>query len=115
MSWLSTLVVFLAGCEKVEVVVESNTSWEGDICPNDNCASANSGHKFRGSGNKSFDDSDYESGVLGGICYWFGNTTDSGYVRVYIREKDILGSSEHTKHQNSAPHGAVSDCWTPSS
>ena len=106
MSWLSALGVPLVGCG-VEVVVESNTSWMGDICNASYCAADYTDHEFRGSGNKSF------TPDAGQICYWFGNTTDSGYVRVYITHRDIFGSTRNAEHENSESHGAVSACWTP--
>ena len=106
MLWPLALVVVLAGCEQ-EVVVESNTSWMGDICNAEYCASGDTDHKLRGSGNKSFP----QSGDR--ICYWFGNTTDSGYVRVYINDHSILGSSRQVEHETSVGRGSVSDCWTP--
>ena len=112
MLWASALVVLLAGCS-TEVVVESNTSWEGDICGYTFCASAYSDHELRGSGNRSFDQGLYIAGSDSNqVCYWFGNTTDSGYVRVYIKDNNIFGSSKNARHENSAPHGAVSACAT---
>lgn len=120
LSWPWALVVSLLGCESYAVVVESNTSWEGDVCDEHSCANQSSHHLLHGSGNKSFDQGtelinfDTTSSVLQDqICYWFGNTTDSGYVRVYIKHHtDILGTSEHARHETSAPHGAVSECYT---
>ena len=110
MSWLSALAVLLVGCG-TELVVESNTSWEGDICGYTYCASATSGHELRGSGNKSFDQGVFIAGTDSNqVCYWFGNTTDSGYIRVYIKDHDIFGSSKNARHENTAPHGAVSAC-----
>ena len=102
------LVVLLAGCgAEVVVVVESNTSWMGDVCGAEYCAAEYTDHELRGSGNKSF--------PQGGdrICYWFGNTTDSGYVRVYISDQSISGSSRYAEHETSVGHGSVSGCWTP--
>jgi hypothetical protein len=110
MSWLSALVVLLLGCGGTEVVLESNTSWWGDICVTPYCpVSATSAHELRGSGNKSFPQ-DGQSGDQ--VCYWFGNLTDTGYVRVYIKDDSIFGSDNHEDHKSSASHGAVSGCWT---
>src|SRR5690348_14707831 len=102
------LDVVLAGCG-AEVVVESNTSWMGDICGAPYCAADYTGHELRGSGNKTFPQYT-QSGDQ--ICYWFGNTTDSGYVRVYINDHSILGSSRQVEHKTSVAHGSVSACWT---
>ena len=104
--WQSALVVPLAGCG-VDVVLESNTSWMGDICGASYCAGPGTNHELRGFGNKSFAQGD------GQICYWFANVTDSGYVRVYIKDNSILGSSNNARTETSAGHGSVSACWTP--
>src|SRR5690349_14913412 len=98
------LDVVLAGCG-AEVVVESNTSWMGDICGAAYCAADYTDHVLRGSGNKSFSQS-AQSGDQ--ICYWFGNTTDSGYVRVYVSDHSILGSSRNAEHETAVAHGSVS-------
>src|SRR6266566_949344 len=108
MLWLLALDVLAAGCG-AEVVVESNTSWMGDVCGAEYCAADYTAHELRGSGNKSFPQST-QSGDQ--ICYWFGNTTDSGYVRVYISDHSILGSSRNAEHETSVGHGSVSGCWT---
>src|SRR5882762_74719 len=89
------VVLLLAGCG-TEVVVESNASWMGDVCGAEYCAAEYTGHELRGSGNKSFSHS-LQSGDR--ICYWFGNTTDSGYVRVYISDQGIFGSSRYAGHE----------------
>src|SRR6185503_11718203 len=107
MLWPSALLVLLVGCSSADVVVESNTSWQGDICDLSGCQVPTNGDRYRGTGNKTFDGYDDE----GRICYWFGNTTDSGYVRVYINAKSIFGDSKQVEHENSGPHGAVSACW----
>ena|ERR1043166_1516041 len=104
--WPWVLVVPLAACG-ADVVVESNTSWAGDICEHFYCAAEYTDHELRGSGNKSFSQDSEQ------ICYWFGKTTDSGYVRVYIKEKDIFGSSRNAEHETSASHGSVSACLKP--
>ena len=106
--WPLALAVLLAGCG-VDVVVESNTSWMGDICDAPSCASAFTNHELRGSGNKSFPQAT-QSGDQ--ICYWFANATDSGYVRVYIKDNTPLGSDRNAEHKNTAPHGSVAACWT---
>jgi hypothetical protein len=110
MLWPSALVVALLGCGGVEVVVESNTSWWGDICITPYCVAGEaSDHELRGSGSKSFT----QGGQSGDeICYWFGNVTDTGYVRVYIKDSGLFGSDKNAEHKNTASHGAVSACWT---
>ena len=45
MLWPSALVVLLAGCG-AEVVVESNTSWMGDVCGAEYCAAEYTDHDF---------------------------------------------------------------------
>ena len=105
MLWPLALVVLLAGCG-TDVVVESNTSWTGDVCGAEYCAAEFTAHELRGSGNKSFPQGSAR------ICYWFGNTTDSGYVRVYVSDHGIFGSSRYAEHETSVSHGSVSGCWT---
>ncbi len=105
------LILPLVGCGVVDiggvnVVVESNTSWAGDICDAAYCAADYTSHEHRGSGNQTF------AGEMGQTCYWFGKTTDSGYVRVYINNTDVLGTTRNAEYETSASHGAVSACWT---
>ena len=108
MLWPLALVVFLAGCG-AEVVVESNTSWMGNVCDAEYCAAEYADHDLRGSGDKSFPQFPQDGDR---ICYWFGNTTDSGYVRVYINDQSVFGSSRYAEHETSVSHGFVSGCWT---
>ena len=98
------LAVLLAACG-AEVVVESNSSWMGDVCDAEYCAAEYTDHELRGSGNKSFSQGSDR------ICYWFANTTDSGYVRVYINDHSLFGSSKYAEHETAVGHGSVSGCW----
>ena len=113
-----SLAVLLSGCpllSSVDVVVESNTRWVGDICDSDLCANASTGHVLRDSGNRTFPQNvDLAGDSLARLCYWFSRRQfDTGYVRAYIVIEDPLGATRYEEHSTTPSRDIVSGCQPP--
>jgi hypothetical protein len=93
------LVAALAGCDSKELVIQSNTGWEGTI----------SGYgAVTGSGNAILDLSDVPSNV----CWELRKTSTAGVLRAYLRDETWFGlGTEYDGDQStSEPAGQIEGC-----
>jgi hypothetical protein len=92
---IAALAVFTVGCGGQQLVVESNTSWQGRFGPNNT--------KIEGTGNKTFD-------IAGGDCWVIQKDTDQGRLRAYAKRKRVTGVQVEGNDETFAAFGAVSGC-----
>ena len=92
-------VLFLTGCDEKFLVIESNTSWEGEVIP---------GGSISGEGNAEVDLTDQPSDV----CWTLRKTTSAGVLRAYLRDETWFGLGEEFDgdQTTSAPGGEIGGC-----
>ena len=93
------LVPLLVGCDKKHLIVESNTSWSGNVSyigP------------VSGTGNASIDLSDQPSDV----CWELKKDTSAGTLRAYLEDETWfgLGKEFDGDQTTTAPDGMVRGC-----
>ena len=96
---IPVLVASLAGCDSKELVIQSNTSWEGSVTGVGAVA---------GSGNEVIDLSDAPSDV----CWELRKTSSAGVLRAYLRDETWFGlGTEYDGDQStSEPAGQIEGC-----
>jgi len=95
--WIGVLL--LCGCSGKTLVVESNTSWSGEIDRVGTVA---------GRGGKEFG----LSGLRGEVCWVITKSTSLGTLRAYARDDTWfgLGSEVDGEAVTTAPNGRVEGC-----
>lgn len=103
MKWhsLSAVVVvpLLAACNSKTLVIESNTTWQGEVV---------GVVTLSGRDNATIELND----APGGICWTLAKTTSAGTLRAYLHEEDWLGLSERYAGDASTtePNGQIGGC-----
>jgi hypothetical protein len=96
------MLLGLTACEEMELVVESNTDWSGEV---------QGIGEVGGTGNRTIDVID----GTGDRCWVLRKTTESGVLRAYLRDKARLFGSvtEYDGDQStSEPYGEIGGCNT---
>lgn len=92
-------MLLLCGCSGKTLVVESDTSWSGEI---DRVGSV------AGRGDGEFD----LGGLHGEVCWTLAKTTSLGTLRAYARDDTWFGLGSETDGEavTTAPNGRVQGC-----
>lgn len=92
-------VLLLCGCSGKTLVVESDTSWAGEI-DRQGTVAGTGGHEFA------------LGGYQGEVCWTLAKTTSLGTLRAYARDDTWfgLGSQVDGEAVTTAPNGQVAGC-----
>ncbi len=94
---LAVLLLVITTACGTELIVESDTSWDGFI-------GGTSGSSVDGSGDHTFE---LKSGTT---CWSFQKQTTGGRLKAYAKQKTLFGSSRSGEAETFADFGVVTGC-----
>jgi hypothetical protein len=99
MKLFAVIALLVLGACTDKIVVESNTTWVGYIGP------TTGGTEYTGSNNQTF------KAPSGNYCWSFSKTTDSGFLRAYLKGGfPNITATKDGDQTTTDPKGTVAGC-----